>query len=124
MKKSDYIEQIFHPRLMLSSPIPIEISGYEGDFYGKWTEGNIEAEGKTEDDLRKDFQTAIVETYLKLRDKVYKAKRTTDEEEKQWEVLSYFIVEAVQHGAPTDERSSNVYAPVTPDGKKAGPFFG
>lgn len=123
MSESVYLSKLRSSELLLASPIPLEITGSEGNYVATWVEGKVEGEGKTRDDAVEDCRVALIDTFKALRDRL-KGTGLSADEDRRWTGLLHFIHEV---------RAGTIYRPApgeeylvegSTDDDYKGPIYG
>jgi hypothetical protein len=93
MSESVYLNKLLNTELFLASPIPLEITGSQGNYVATWIEGNVEGEGTTKDSAVEDCRQALIAAFKSLRSRVRKSEALPAEEDRKWVGLLHFIGE-------------------------------
>lgn len=124
MSESVYLSKLLSPELFLASPIPLEITGSEGNYVATWSEGKVEGEGPTKDEAVDDCRQSLIDTFKGLRVRVGKSAHLSADEDRRWQGLLHFIGEnragRAYKPAPGEEYQSQA----SNDDDYKGPIYG
>lgn len=119
--ESIYLDSLESPKLHLSSPLPLEISGGNGNFVASWMETKIEGEGATRELAVDDVRKEILKTYDIIEAKYLNDERVRGDEESVWMAMCHYI-SSIARGKVRPGEEGAVRSPRDPDYK--GPVFG
>lgn len=123
MSDSEYLRTLGDSEIYLDAPLPLEITGSDGNYVASWLEGKIEGEGATRYAAVEDARTALVETYKRLRQKVRNGSNLQTLEDQQWTSMLHFVGEA-RSGMRYKTAPGEDYSPGRDEEEYKGPFFG